>query len=92
MLYMIVGEDVTLAADDDAGAEAGLDFLAGLGKTVTEKMLEDRVIQQGMDASRNDLGCMHVDHGRCRLINGIDAQIIGLHVDCHSAATPDPCC
>jgi hypothetical protein len=61
---MIVGQDVALAADDDAGAETGLYFLFSAGQALAEEMLEDGVIQQGMDTPGNNLGGLNVDHGR----------------------------
>ena len=44
---MIIGQDVAICADDDAGAQSGIAF--GLAfRSVAEEMAENRIVEQRM--------------------------------------------
>ena len=68
---MIVRQHVALCADQYPGTQAGLYFLACLGKAIAKELLEDRVFQQRVYAVGDQLGGMNVDHRRDGLFNGI---------------------
>jgi hypothetical protein len=60
---VVVGQDVAVRADDDAGAQAGI--LARLAfRAVAEEVAEDRVVEQRVALLAHDLRGVDMHHGR----------------------------
>src|SRR5690606_6451202 len=67
--HVVVGQDVALRADDDAGAEADLFFLF-LVEAVAEELAEERIVQERILHGRDWLAGEDVDHRRHRQLGG----------------------
>ena len=69
---VVIGEDVTLIAHDDAGAKAAFDLLARRDELVApapEKLAEHGIVEERVWAHRDQLGGIDVDHRRRGLLH-----------------------
>ena len=62
---VVIGEDVTLIAEDHATSQAAFDALARRILPAPEELLEDWIPEQRIWLNSHDLGGVDVDHRRC---------------------------
>lgn len=68
---VVIGQDIALWIDDDAGAEAGLHPFAGHTEAITEELFKYRIIHQGVGAFYYPGEGEDIDHRRLGCCDGI---------------------
>ena len=71
---VIIGKHIALRGNDNTGTQAGLGALERCTQLVTEKMLEQRVVEQRVTFARDDFGGVDIDDSPGR---GLDRIRVG---------------
>ena len=72
---VMIGQQVTVAVDDDAGAEAALNVFLLLTAAVIEKASRQRILEQRRGLIANGFARINIDDGRCGATHGVGVGV-----------------